>query len=241
MEDARYLAKEAFRTRGHADLVLRTGGVLAEIDERLRDRPVVRVLELGCGYGTTLLELRRRYGPRVALCGINRRPRDGDAEALLRNGIERGLFAPDSPPTDALPTIAFADVADGLPFPDESFDLVYSQVAWLYFANKVAVIREVSRVLRGDGLAKIDADELRDDLPDEYRRLVEIWQDGELVPFGDYLRRYGMGFARAAEGEYLRFGKSRDFGEDLRLVFQLDLGEICERWNGIKCVYRLAR
>lgn len=243
MQESRYQAKRAFRTRGHADLVLRVGGVFAEIDDRLRRQDVVRVLELGCGFGTVLLELRQRYGPRVALHGLNRRPRDGDADMLLRNGIERGLIgpgAPGAPLADPLPTIAFGDAADGLPFPDGSFDLVYSQVAWLYFANKVGVLREVIRVLREDGIAKIDADELRPELPVEYRRLIEIWQDGRLVPFGDYLRRYGMGFEPAAEGEYLRIGKAARFGDDLQLVFQVELGEICAQWNGVKCVYRLA-
>ena len=239
MQDSRYLAKRAFRTRGHADLVQRVGGVFAEIDERLRRQDVVRVLELGCGFGTVLLELRQRYGSKVVLQGMNRRSRDGDPDTLLRNGIERGLIAPDETLTDPLPTVAFGDVADGLPFPDGSFDIVYSQVAWLYFANKIGVLREVIRVLRDDGLAKIDADELRPELPPEYRRLVEIWDDGRLIPFGVYLRRYGMAFVPAPEGEYLRITKSPRFGEDLQLIVQIELAEICAQWNGVKCVYRV--
>ena len=239
MQEARYVAKFPFRTRGHDDLVQRVGGVFGEIDERLRNRDVVSVLELGCGFGAALLDLRERYGPRVALFGMNRRPRDGDADTMLRNGIERGLIAADAPPAGPLPTLAFGDVADGLPFDDDRFDLVYSQVAWLYFANKIGVIREVRRVLRDDGLAKIDADELRHDLPPEYARLVEIWQEGELLPFGDYLRRFGMGFDSAPEGEYLRLVKAPRLGDDLELVCQIDLGELCAHWNGIKCVYRV--
>ena len=116
---------------------------------------------------------------------------------------------------------------------------MYSQVAWLYFADKVRVVRETSRVLRAGGLAKIDADELRPGLPPEYARLVEIWEDGRLIPFGDYLWRFGMALAPAPEGEYLRFGKSPRFGEDLALVFQVDLSEIHEHWDGVKCVYRV--
>ncbi len=238
MQDARYVAKMPFRTRGHADLVLRVGGVITEIDDRLGGQDVVRVLELGCGFGTVLLELRQRYGARVELHGMNRRPRDGDAESLLRNGIERGLIEPAAPRDAPLPTIAFGDVADGLPFPDRSLDLVYSQVAWLYFGDKIGVLREVIRVLRDDGMAKIDADEIRSELPPEYQRLVEIWQDGRPVPLGEYLQRYGMGFESATEGEYLRIVKAPRFGEDLALAFQLDLGEICANWNGVKCVYR---
>ena len=60
-----------------------------------------------------------------------------------------------------------------------------------------------------------------------------------MIPFGDYLRRYGMAFEPAAEGEYLRVNKSPQFGEDLKLVVQIELGVICAQWSGIKCVYRL--
>jgi SAM-dependent methyltransferase len=227
MQDSRYLAKRAFRTRGHRDLVQRVGGVFAEIEDRLTRQDKVRVLELGCGFGTVLLELRQRFGPRVNL------------DTLLRNGIERGLIAPGAPLADPLPTVAFGDVAHGLPFADNSFDIVYSQVAWLYFPNKIGVLREVIRTLRNDGFAKIDADEVRPELPREYQRLVEIWQEDRLVPFGDYLRKYGAALMPSAEGEHLRIGKSARFGEDLALVFEVDLGEICTNWSGVKCVYRL--
>jgi SAM-dependent methyltransferase len=215
--------------------------VFAEIDDRLHDTRAVRVLELGCGYGSVLLELWHRYGPRVELHGINRQHGDGNPDILLRNGIERGLIAPGAPLTGPLPAITYVDVADGLPFADDTFDIVYSQVAWLYFANKVAVLREVSRVLRPDGIAKIDADELRPGLPPEYRRLVEIWDEGRLVPFGAYLREFGMELASATDGHYLRFGKAPRFGLDLELACEVDLGEISAHWDGIKCVYRRTR
>ena len=108
--------------------------------------------------------------------------------------------------------MAYGDVADGLPFDADYCDLVCSQVAWLYFGNKVGVLQEVIRVLKPDGIAKIDADEVRPGLPPEYGRLVEIWEDGKLVPFGDYLRRFGMGLVPAREGQYLRIGQAERFG-----------------------------
>jgi len=239
IRDEHFRAKLPFRARGHDQLVERVGGVFADIDDRLERNEVVRLLELGCGYGTVLLELQQRYGRRVEVSGINRECGDGDPDIFLRNGIERGLIAAGAGLAAKMPSIVYTDVAAGLPFADCSFDIVYSQVAWLYFAEKVAVLREVSRVLRDDGVAKIDADELHPGLPNEYQRLVEIWQDGRLVPFGDYLRRYGMAFIPASEGEYLRFGKSSHFGEDLQLVHQIDLGALYAHWDGIKCVYRV--
>lgn len=238
MREAHYLAKLPFRARNHADLARLAGGVFDDVDERLRHKSVVRILELGCGYGGVLLDLWQRYGARVELHGINRRHGDGNAEILMRTGTDRGLIVPDAPLAVPLPTIRYGDVADGLPYADDSFDVVYSQVAWLYFGNKVAVLREVSRLLANDGIAKIDADELRPALPPEYGRLVEIWENGKLLPFGRYLQQFDMQLAPASEGEYLRFGKSPQFGKDLELVVQIDLSRLSPNWDGVKCIYR---
>jgi SAM-dependent methyltransferase len=241
IREAKYRAKLPFRGRGHAELIDRVGGVFAEIDLRLQSSERVRVLELGCGYGTVLLELGHRYGPRVEAHGINREHRDGNVDILRRNGLERGLIAPEEATTRVLPTIAYGDVAEGLPYAEDSFDVVYSQVAWRYFGDKIYVLREVSRVLRNDGIAKIDAEELRPDLPPEYQRLVEIWDEGRLVTFHDYAAEYGMTFVASVEGEYLRFGKCARIGLDLELVSQLDLSKVNPAWNGVKCVYRSIR
>lgn len=238
LRDAHYRTKLGHRGRGMRDLDRTIGGVRAEIDERLARQDVVRVLELGSGYGTALLELRMHYGLRVELHGMNRLHDDGDMEILTRNARERGLFGGTPDPRD-LPAMAYGDVAAGLPFPAKSFDLVYSQVAWLYFGNKVGVVRDVMRVLRHDGIAKIDADEVRPGLPVEYGRLVEIWEDGVLVPFGEYARRYGVSLSKALDGEYLRFGKQHGFGADLEPVLELDLSTLHAHWDGIKCVYRV--
>lgn len=233
ISDARYREKQAHRGRGLADAERLIGGVSSEIDGILARRRPARVLEIGCGFGTALLELRARYGERVELHGLNREAREGNREILLRNAAERGLDV-----GGALPALHHGDVADGLPFPNAAFDLVYSQVAWMYFGNKIAVLREIQRVLADDGLAKIDVDELRPGLPAEYARLVEIWEAGRLLPLGDYAQRFGMALAPAPEGEYLRFAKCPGFGDDLELVQEIDLTRLCADWDGIKCVYR---
>ena len=237
LRDEIYRKKLAHRGRGVADLEQRVGPVCAEIEARFARQPVVRILEIGAGYGTALLELRARYGARVVLHALNRAPRDGNAEIFLRNAADRGLPVDDSGPERALPEVSYADAAAGLPFADASFDLVVSQVAWLYFGNKIGVLREVIRVLVPDGLAKIDADELHPKLPAEYARLVEIWQDGRLVPFSDYLHRFDLGFAEASDGEYLHIEKREEFGDDLTPLFEIDTHRVYPHFDGIKCVY----
>jgi SAM-dependent methyltransferase len=238
LRDSHYRAKLVHRGRGLQDLERTVGGVVAEIETRLSRSDVVRVLEIGCGYGTALLELRERYGERVELHGQNRLVDDGNPDILMRNARERGLFGGSPKPRD-LPSIAYGDVARGLPFADGHFDVVYSQVAWLYFANKIGVVRDVMRVLREGGVARIDADELREGLPAEYARLVEIWENGEIVPFGDYARRHGVALADAPEGHFLHFAKAPSFGRDLDPVVEIDLTAIHPDWDGIKCVYRV--
>jgi SAM-dependent methyltransferase len=224
--DTRYDRKLPFRGRGHVELVRRTGGIFADIDQRLQSQAVVRVLELGCGFGTVLLELNRRYGSRVEVHGINRDASECSPDLLLRHGVARGLVAADALPVGSLPVVTCVDVARGLPFADGSFDVVYSQVAWLYFGNKVAVLREICRVLCPGGIGKIDADELRPELPPEYARLVEIWRDGVVVPLGQYLRRHRMGFVPAVEGEYLQLVHASGLGDDLELLYQIELSRI---------------
>jgi SAM-dependent methyltransferase len=237
IRDSHFRAKQPFRARGVAELSARIGDVDGEIERRLASGRPVRVLELGCGYGTVLLEWRRRYGDRIALTGLNRETQDGDAAILRRNGLERGLVdAGDEAP---MPTLAFGDVARGLPFDDASFDLVVSQVAWLYFGRKAQVLREVARVLDRGGVARIDADEVHPRLPPEYARLVEIWRRGRIVPLGDYLARHGGAMRRADQGEYLELGKVDGLGDDLEPLHEVDLATIDPDWDGVKCVYRL--
>jgi SAM-dependent methyltransferase len=238
IRDSHFRAKQPFRARGVAELSARIGDVDAEIVRRLdAGTTPVRVLELGCGYGSVLLEWRQRHGERIALTGLNREEQDGDDAIVRRNGIERGLV--DASDTAAMPALAFGDAADGLPFADASFDLVVSQVAWLYFGRKAHVLREIARVLDRDGVARIDADEIHPRLPPEYARLFEIWHRGRLVPLGDYLARHGGAIRRADQGEYLAFGKLEGLGDDLLPVAEIDLATIDPDWDGIKCIYRL--
>ena len=236
--DEHYRSKIVFRGRGEQELARLIGGVGDEIEACLARRGRARVLELGCGHGTALLELGARYGPRIELHGWNLRAEDGDPHILVRNAVERGLAPSGDAARSNLPQLHYGDVAAGLPFATDTFDLVYSQVAWLYFGNKVAVLREIMRVLAPDGSAKIDADELRPGLPPEYARLVEIWDAGALVPLREYAREFGMTFMAAREGEYLRFGKCGGFGDDLEKVLEIDLSTLYAHWDGVKCVYR---
>ena len=88
-----------------------------------------RVLDLGCGYGFVIPELRRRSSGTVV-------------------GLDRSLYALSSFVADA--PVLCADAAR-LPFPTHTFDLVFSQNVLLWAKRVTDIIHECMRTLRRDG------------------------------------------------------------------------------------------
>jgi ubiquinone/menaquinone biosynthesis C-methylase UbiE len=84
------------------------------------------VLDLGCGYGVVTEELRRRTSGTVV-------------------ALDRSLTA-----LSALRSSVCANALK-LPFPDHSFDLIFSQNVLLWIRHKEDVIQEAYRVLKKDG------------------------------------------------------------------------------------------
>jgi SAM-dependent methyltransferase len=98
-----------------------------------------RLLEIGCGMGTDLLQF-ARGGARVT--GVDLTPRSIE--------ISRRHFEIYRAPGD------FA-ISDGekLPFADESFDVVYANGVLHHTPDTKAAVHEVHRVLRPGGLARV--------------------------------------------------------------------------------------
>lgn len=106
-EGKSYMRDEAFLL-GPGSLTERQGEYLATEIERLGARSV---LEVGCGYGRLLKEVRRRLD--VLLVGAD----------FSQSQLEaaRGHLRPSSVP------LVLADATQGLPFRDRAFDVVYTQ------------------------------------------------------------------------------------------------------------------
>jgi SAM-dependent methyltransferase len=96
-----------------------------------------RVLEVGCGAGTDLVRF-ARGGAIVA--GVDLSP---SAIALARRNFEQQGLTADLREADG----------EHLPFPDDSFDLVYAHGVLQYTANSRALAAECRRVLKPGGQA----------------------------------------------------------------------------------------
>ena len=104
--------------------------------ELLQQRQCRRILDLGCGTGNDVARL-TEVGFRVT--GL-----DFSEEAIVRSRSKE------------IPGASFvvADMAEPLPFPDDHFDAVMSNVALHMFDNRTTrrVVDEVARVLQSGGL-----------------------------------------------------------------------------------------
>jgi ubiquinone/menaquinone biosynthesis C-methylase UbiE len=101
--------------------------------------PGKRLLEVGCGMGTDLLQFARGG----SLCtGVDLTPR-----SLEVSSLHFGLY-------DMRADFVLGD-GERLPFADESFDVVYSNGVLHHTPETGRAVRELHRVLRPGGLAKV--------------------------------------------------------------------------------------
>ncbi|NRP22537.1 27-O-demethylrifamycin SV methyltransferase [Ensifer adhaerens] len=97
-----------------------------------------RVLDFGCGAGGATLHIAETHGP-AQVTGF-------DVEVPV---IERARVAA---ARSGLTNVAFIQSAPGrLPFPDCSFDVVFSKDALVHVPDKAAIFREIFRVLAPGG------------------------------------------------------------------------------------------
>jgi ubiquinone/menaquinone biosynthesis C-methylase UbiE len=124
-----------------------------------RPGPGERVLDIGCGTGIVARRAAPLVGPRGCTVGL-----DPSADMLV---VARTTAA-----RDGLSVDWREGRAEALPFPDRHFDLVLSQYALMFFADRVVALAEMRRVLADRG-----------------RAVLSVWQGLDRHPFYQTLDR----------------------------------------------------
>src|SRR3989338_8335324 len=152
----------------HEEAALKMNEFLAKRAQIGRDD---RVLDAGCGYGGSAFWLAENVG--CAVQGVTLAPfqaKKAGTEAKKRN-------LQDKVRVDCLNFLS-------LPYPDESFDVVWGIESVLHAENKADFIGEASRLLKKGGRLVLAEAVLREDPPlnDKEIHDVRTWLDGWAVP-----------------------------------------------------------
>jgi malonyl-CoA O-methyltransferase len=133
----------------------KTAEGLFERLEPMRIEPAL-ILDIGCGSGARMRPLGKKF-PHSRVIGLD------VSAAMLAKAAARGRWW-------SKPSVVLADAA-ALPFADNSIDLVFANLLLPYIDDIGALLKEISRVLRKDGLflfASLG--------PDSFRQLRSAWQ-----------------------------------------------------------------
>lgn len=145
--------------------------------------PDGRVIDLGAGYGGAARHLAGRFGCEVACLNLsevqNRRNRDRNREEGLSSLIE-------------VIDGSFEDV----PFPDDRFDVVWSQDSFLHSGDREKTIEEAARILAPGGrLIFTDPMQTAEADPDELKPVLDrihLESMGSIPFYRDVAARYGL-------------------------------------------------
>ncbi len=96
------------------------------------------VLDLGAGYGGAARYLAKKYGCKITCLNLS----ETQNERNVHFNKEQGL--------DHLITVTEGNFED-IPFPDKSFDVIWSQDAIVHSSDRELVLEEVDRVLKDNG------------------------------------------------------------------------------------------
>ncbi|MBZ0293670.1 MAG: class I SAM-dependent methyltransferase [Anaerolineae bacterium] len=99
-----------------------------------------RVLDIACGTGTLTRRLPKSVGPNGQVVGL-----DISSEMLA---VARKISLP---PSDTTAIEWHEGNASAIPFHDASFDVVFCLFGFMYFTDQVAVLKDISRVLKPNG------------------------------------------------------------------------------------------
>ena len=136
--------------------------------------PETRVLDLGCGYGSTARYLAANFGCHVTGTNISQKELDLARERASGAGLAHLL------------TFEYEDF-HSLSCVESSYDVVWSQEAFLHAADKNAVLSECRRVLKPNGSLIFTDILVRRDTPAEDReRIYDRVKSPDMWDLDDY-------------------------------------------------------
>lgn len=232
------------RKRGINETSERIGNYVKDIQNLINKKGKIKILEVGAGYGRSLLELKKEFGDKIETHGINLEPR-WNVDLVKKFGLNQKIFSKNEIKKN-LPKIHILDAGKRLPFKNEGFDFIYSGSTIQYIHDKALFLEEMNRILKKEGLARLhDAFKKKENYPIELKNLFEIWMNGKRIGVKDYILNVkkfkNIEFKKTKyrpEG-YLLMKKTKNFKLGLKYVTSFDLHQLGKNLWGNKVIYKV--
>jgi SAM-dependent methyltransferase len=222
-------------------VIEKLGRIDTRIGRIIMERGRADVLEIGCGHGLPMHQLKHMFGDRLRIVGMNLRPEHGSSYLSFRDALSRGIFTEKDVEQlvcyKHLPYYVHGDAGRHLPFSDGYFDFVYSICAAPFVHDKIHMLEEVNRVLKDGCIARIEFP-VSEDVLDTHLTFLEILDGERIVPFRECVN--GLSNMRySPDGKYIVIRKVPHIDMGLELVATDDLSKIDAKYYGVKSMYKV--
>lgn len=214
-----------------------------EVKVLLKNKKKIKILEVGCGYGKLLLELKKIFGDRVSTFGINKE-KTWNLTLIKKFAVAEKIFSKEEV-TKNLPRLYLLDVDKKFPFKDNSFDLVFSVRTIQYISNKAKFLENLNRIVNPSGIVITDIQDGSKDKPLEFRHRWEILAKNKKISIYQLLSKEKSVHLSKERGnpqdKYLKMKKDPKFRLNLKFISSFNLHNINPDWWGTKSVFVLGK
>ena len=123
-------------------------GLINDLIAKNNQQPI-NLLDLGCGNGQFLRELKEIFGNKIEAHGITARAYDRDGEPIMEDAKEQAYLEAER--KNGI-NMEIRNMSDLEHFPDNCFDLVVSAEGINYAGDPLKVVEQTARVLKDGGL-----------------------------------------------------------------------------------------
>jgi ubiquinone/menaquinone biosynthesis C-methylase UbiE len=212
----------------------RIGNITKNIKELLKKKKQIKILEIGAGFGRTLLELKKIFGEKIETFGTNYE-NEWNQKLAKEYGLDQGFSETE------IPKIYIkVDAGKKLPFKNNSFDFIFCQATMQYITDRALFIEETNRILTKEGIAVLELQEYRSDHTKKYENLIEVWSNNKRIDFLNYLGEFKnikVKKSKDRDWHYIIMKKVKKLNLNLKLTKFIDLEKISPKLWGKKVIY----